>query len=117
MERHLLQRSQAIMEACGSFSEVVTDAGEVMTEPPEEWLEAFGERGARERLKIARMAMLPNAKAPFALHAAQKIVTGFIKSRGHGTVNQSLNISFTSLPEPAPVGTPSDTPVIDVSGE
>jgi len=117
MERHLLQRSQATMEAAGSFSEIVNDQGELLEAPPDEWFEVFGERGAWQRFKIAKMAMLPNAKAPFALHSAQKIVTGFIKSRGHQVVHNNLNIGITQLPEPAPVGEPSDTPIIEVTGE
>jgi hypothetical protein len=119
MEQYLLQRNQAIMDAVGSFAEVATRLQEGLTGPPQEWVEQFGQHGAAIRFTIAKMALEPNSRAPFALHSARSIVTGFIKSRAGKMNIGNLNVMFASIPEPRPVGEPADddTEVIDVTGD
>lgn len=77
IEDGLFERSARVLDGALRAMEVDVDA----TEPPKEWVEEMGEKGAREALKAARDIQVPPAARPGYIALAQSTLAGISKSR------------------------------------
>ena len=73
----LYRETRFVTSASMAFADIEED----QEEPPQEWIDEFGEKEAKKRLRIAKYAQLPHNKAPIALEIAQKVVTGITKAK------------------------------------
>lgn len=68
------------------------------TEPPKEWIEAFGEKRAWIRFRAARAGQLNAKEAPVAIKVATQIMTGITKARSmEKAAPRSLNVAFVQM--------------------
>lgn len=115
LEDRVCDRAAGVIEAVLSFHEVSPR----QTEPPADWVEQYGEDGAKQRLEVAKSGWLPNSEAPNATKLASYIYTGITRARGH-KVNfnaRTLNVKI-ALPAPTssahPVLTAEARPEIEI---
>lgn len=102
MEQSVLEDSLVVISSALRFHEVLEPDGSPMTEIPDEWVEKFGEKGARERFIIARSACMSAKEAPVGLKMAQQTAVGAMaaleKSKTSGV---TFNLQFVKMVQPA----------------
>lgn len=71
---------------------------------PAEWVQQYGEAGARRRLRIAAAALQSNKDAPYALKMAMAVVSSAMKEREaeeeKGAAIQNLHVNFINVEAP-----------------
>ena len=82
-----------------AFTEVDPD----QEDPPEEWVQQFGEKAARRRLIVAKLGYAPHSQMPSAVKLAAMARTSISRAysqqhRGVGAMNQ-VNVKI-ALPAP-----------------
>jgi hypothetical protein len=113
LEDRIYQRASGILEAVLAFHEVHPS----QQDPPAQWIEEFGQDGARQRLAVAKTGWLPQSLAPHAPKLALQFVTGVRRAQGRQvSVKQELNVRI-SLPAPTssqhPAGPAYETREVD----
>jgi hypothetical protein len=97
LEDRIFERCSQVVEAVASFTEI----SEVDPEPPADWVETYGEVGAKQRLAVAKMGHLPANLMPVGIKVAMAVMSATTKGRafrGRLTQNQ-LNVKLV-LPAP-----------------
>lgn len=103
------QREDAIYEKGLDVVDGYESAAEIEgdeREPPKEWVEELGEKGAKKRLRVAKHALLSKKDAPIYLELTKATVTGIQKARearGNTTIN-ALNATFLLAAPPTAQG-------------
>lgn len=109
-----------VLEAAGDWADIDTDGSpeqvqQALKEPPREWVERYGKKEAKRRLRIARAALAPTKDAPVGLKLSQGIVSAMVKAKAKAPVQNTLNVAVF-LPSPNVGATVEDMhyPIIDV---
>jgi hypothetical protein len=98
IENQIFEQAGGIVEATLAFHEVRPN----QTEPPPDWVERYGEEGARQRLEVAKAGWMPASVAPAAVNYALKFMTGTMRGRafrGAKLIQNNLNVKL-ELPAP-----------------
>lgn len=97
IEDRVYDISTGVIEATLAFHEV----GPEQQEPPEDWVEQYGEKAARQRLAIAKAGWMPQNIAPSAVKLAALVRNGIIRGRNYNNqrMNQQINVKI-ALPAP-----------------
>lgn len=97
IEAEIFEHTSGIAQAYLDFHQVHPH----QTEPPPEWVEQFGEVGAKQRLAVAKAGWLPQAAAPSAVTQAFRFLFASGKARRHNVRVQASNLNVTiALPPP-----------------
>ena len=97
----LLQESQSIL--CDALGFADLDEQHLMegASPPEAWVEALGEKRAKRRLRVAKMALLPKKEAPAGLEMVRALAVGILSSKAKDkSGTKVLNVAFVNVPAP-----------------
>lgn len=87
----LFQETTTILQSALAFADIEPGA----TEPPQEWIDRFGEDGALKRFRIAQYAQLTHKDAPIGLEIATKVAVGITKAKlDRSPGNRPLNVQF-----------------------
>lgn len=108
MEGQLFEQSSTILTSALDAFEL--EDGEFQAEPPTEWIELYGEKGAKKRFRAAKAALLNSASAPVALKIASQLVTTMTKAKADKQEAPNLNVVI-NLP-PSVATSPDDLPII-----
>ena len=110
LESDLLEKSLAVaMDSMRAF-EIAPD----QENPPEEWVKELGIKGAVERFRTAKMALMSKKEAPVALDVAKTVAMGIIRARSVEKVGPKvLNVQFVNLP----TAVLPPIPVLDLTSE
>lgn len=101
VEGEIYHRVMKTMDGVAAFGELDP---EKMDEMPEGWVEAFGEREAEVRHRLARAAWMPGADAPVGLKLAANTFVGLAKARAVEKKGPpTLNLIAVSMPGPPQV--------------
>lgn len=113
VQEQLFQAHTDVVLAMGKFAEVHPDHDEEEDGLPHDWVEQYGEKRAREMLRIAKAAWMKSSDAPAALKNSVAVVTSIIKARStEKAANRQLNIAVVSM---TPAGEkPPELPVRDL---
>jgi hypothetical protein len=107
LEDRVCETAAGVIEAALSFYEVTPN----QQEPPPEWIALYGEKGAHQRLAVAKSGWLPQNLAPSATKLASYIYTGITRARGHKTT-LSARVVNVKIALPAPTSAAHPDPVI-----
>ena len=105
LEDRIFQKSMAVIEAHVDHYQISPD----QQEPPPEWVEQYGDVGARQRLAVARMGWLPASQQPSGVKLAGLFAIGSMRARAYRTgkqVPQNLNVQI-NLPAPTSAAHPT----------
>jgi hypothetical protein len=98
-EEALLVRALEVSDSVLRFAEIDQDA----TEPPEEWVNELGKKGARERFRIAKAAWMGANEAPIGIKTSAQLAASIIKARStEKAAPRQLNIGVVHLSAPIP---------------
>lgn len=106
----MLEIEDEVFQTAAGILEATLDACHVspaQADPPEEWVERFGEAAARRRLEVAKAGWAPRSLAPNFIAVAGQIYTGIARARrqqphqGPREVNAKI-----ALPAPTAAGMP-----------
>lgn len=97
MENQVFEQAAAVVHAMMGMREVKHD----QVDPPEEWIELYGEKEARRRLEIAKGMWLPQSLAPAGFKYAVQAMSGIARGRNYRVklTQNNLNVKI-SLPAP-----------------
>jgi hypothetical protein len=98
LESQIFEQASGVVEATLAFVEVTPS----QTEPPEDWVERYGEKAARERLEVAKLGWAPASHAPNAVTVAVKFMAASTRGRAHRNaklIQNNLNVNL-QLPTP-----------------
>lgn len=97
LENEVFERSVGIVNACLAFAEI--DPKQV--DPPQAWIDEYGEDAARKRLEVAKSQWLPASVAPNGAKLAMQAMTGISRGRSWRVkiTQQNLNVKI-ALPAP-----------------
>ena len=108
LEDRICDHAAGVLEAALSFHEVRPN----QEEPPQEWIDQYGEQGARQRLEVAKAGWLPQSLAPNATRLASYVYTGITRARGtRGAMH--ARVVNVKIALPPPTGASHPNPVID----
>lgn len=110
LEDRVFETAMGVIEATLAFHEVTFD----QKDPPPEWIERFGEEGARRRLNVAKAGWLPASHAPAAVKYSLQAAAGIGRMRGNRVqVNaNSVNVKIQQIVLPAPTSAAHEPPGI-----
>lgn len=106
LENQVFERAHGILEAVLSFHEVEPN----QTEPPADWIQRYGEEGAKQRLQVAKSGWLPQSIAPNATKLAAFVQAGILRARrfNAGKLTQNnINVKI-ALPPPTTAEHPGE---------
>lgn len=112
LEDRVFDRAAGVLEAALSFHEVTPH----QTEPPAQWVEEYGEEGARQRLEVAKASWLPQSLAPNGTKLASLVYTGIQRARGHKAAFHAKVVNV-KIALPAPTSSAHPNPVIEAMPE
>lgn len=112
LEDRVSDTAAGVLEATLAFHEVTPQ----QQEPPEEWIALYGEKGAYQRLAIAKAGWLPQSLAPNATKLASFVYTAIARARGH-KATFSARVVNVKIALPAPTSAAHPNPVIDAMPE
>jgi len=98
IEDRVFDIATGVIEANLAFFEVSFD----QVDPPEEWVEKYGEKAARQRLAVAKAGWMPVNQAPSAIKLAAMVRTSISRAYGHQTGRGQLNQINVKIALPAP---------------
>ncbi len=97
IEHEIFEHASGIAQAFMDFTQVHPH----QQEPPPEWVEQFGEAGAKQRLAVAKAGWLPPSASPAAVGYAFKFLAASSRGRRHNMRVQASNLNVTiALPPP-----------------
>lgn len=72
------------------------------TTPPRDWVKEIGKKAAEERLRLAKMALMPKKDVPYGLMLAESTHAGIVKARAiEKTGPRTLNMMLVQMPAAA----------------
>ncbi len=97
LENQIFERASAVVNAALSFVEIDPNA----TDPPQSWIDEYGEEVARQRLKVAQSLWLPASVVPAGFKLASQAMTGISRGRAYKVriTQNTMNVKLT-LPAP-----------------
>lgn len=100
MENDLLAEAMKMIQASQQWPKIAKELDPKNPDDiPKEWVEKFGEQGAKEVYRVARAAMMNNADAPTGLKQQVLLATGIMKARaGEKRGPKILNLSLVEMP-------------------
>lgn len=102
MEQAVLEDSLTVISSALHFHEVLEPDGSPVKDIPQDWIERFGEKGARERFIIARSACMSAKEAPVGLKMAQQTAVGAMAALEKSkTAGVTFNLQFVKMVQPA----------------
>lgn len=99
LEQRVYEQSSSVVEALLAFAEIDPH----QAEPPPAWVEAYGQEGAEQRLRIAKAAWLPQSVFPAGGKLALQAMTGISRGRAYRNAKltqNNINVKVISLPAP-----------------
>ena len=109
LEQRVYEHAGGVVEAILSFAEVTPG----QTEPPPEWVEQYGAKGAERRLAVAKTGWLPPSVAPVGGKLAVQLLTGITKGRQHrNAARLTQNNINVRIALPAPTSREHPGPVV-----
>jgi hypothetical protein len=96
IEDKLLSEATNMMSAVVAFPEVDPAA----TEPPESWVQEYGQEEAEKRLRVARLGWLPGKDAPVGISIAKDVANSIRKARSERHETPTLNLQFVQINDP-----------------
>lgn len=106
LEDDVFEQAVSIVQQVLSFGEVAHD----QTDPPEAWIEQYGEEEARKRLQLAKAGWLPVSSSPAAFKFALQAMGGIAKGRAW-RVKVTQNNLNVKIALPAPTSTAHPGPI------
>jgi hypothetical protein len=91
LEFRVYERASQVVQAALRFHEVTP----TQTEPPQQWVDEFGQEGANQLLGVAKAAWLPQSLAPAALKIAVSCTIGIRRGQQR---NERLGLAGRELP-------------------
>ena len=103
LENEIFERASGVVNAALAFHEV----SPTQTEPPESWVEQYGQEGACQRLAVAKSQWLPASVAPNGTKLAVACMIGISRSRQYKVklTQNNLNVKI-ALPAPTTAAHP-----------
>jgi hypothetical protein len=108
IEQRVYEHAAGIVEALMSFHEVDPH----QTEPPEAWIEQYGEKAARQRLAIAKTGWLPASVAPHVYKLTVNLMTGISRGRNYKQMKLTQNNINVKIGLPAPTSKEHPGPTV-----
>lgn len=97
----LLEESQSLLQDALGFADLEEAHLQDGAAPPESWVEKIGEKRARRRLRVAKMALLPKKECPAGLEMARALAVGILSSKAKDkSGTKVLNVAFVNVPAP-----------------
>lgn len=101
LEAEVLEDSLKVVSAALAFPDAIGEDGSLVEAPPEEWVEQYGEDGARRRFVIARAAAMSGREAPVGLKLAQQMAVGSMAALERAKVGSvTFNMQFVKMVAP-----------------
>lgn len=97
MEDQLADDCFRVITSAMKFAEI-DDSGN----PPEEWVEQYGEKEARIRYKLAVAGSMNVSEAPFALKMATQTMVAVLKARASRSAPRPLSLQLVQITAPLP---------------
>jgi hypothetical protein len=106
LEDEVFEQAVGIVQQVLAFGEVSHD----QVDPPQEWIDQFGEDEAAKRLKLAKSGWLPASASPAAFKYALQAMGGIAKGRAW-RVKVTQNNLNVKIALPAPTSTAHPGPI------
>ena len=90
-EDHVLSQAMTVVGGAIDFAELDPKNIEAI---PEGWVEEYGEKAAKKRVRMAQAGLMPAKEAPVGIKLAAQMVTGIIKARSTEGKAQTFNIGI-----------------------
>lgn len=99
IEDSILERSQKVISDAMYFGEFDPED----PEPPQRWVDELGIDGARERLRMAKYALMAAKEAPVGLSIAKATFASIVKARATEKQGpRQLNVNVVNMTAPLP---------------
>lgn len=93
VREELFRESAMVCSLAMRFGDIPFGAAD----PPDEWIEEFGEEEARRRLRYVQAAQMNNKDAPVGIKVATSVLSGLLKSEAETHSRQNLNVVMVGL--------------------
>jgi hypothetical protein len=103
LETEIFERATGVLNAALAFAEITP----TQRDPPQSWVDEYGEAAARQRLAIAKLGYLPTSVSPNGFKLAQQFVIGSMRGRAYRAKVTQNNLNVTlALPVPTTAAHP-----------
>lgn len=98
IEDEILKDATEKILGAGYFSKIDPED----TAPPQEWVDELGEKGAMERFRLAKYALMNQKEAPVGLKMAMNTHASIVKARASEKAGQRVfNMTLVQMPDTA----------------